>query len=492
MNLPGMVHGAIRLADHPRANVLASTRPGARAHPGVVAVLTADDVPGERVQGASTRTGRRSSPSVRPPVIGDVPAVVAARDQGGWPARRRPYRGRLRGARAADRPCGAQSRRRAAAARARAGNVLSVTELHRGDVDAALAGAAHVLTETFQTQFIEHAFLEPESALAVPGGDGGVHCYSQGQGIWDDRRQIAELLGLPRGQGQGRPVTDRRRVRRQGGPDVQAHVALLACGPGGPQAARSPRAKPSLPSQAPSDDLDYTVGCDADGHLLGLRARIIGDTGAYASVGDKVLERAAGHACGVYRVPARRHRCAGRLHQQSALRRHARVRREPGQLRAWRACSTGSPSGSASTAGSSAGATRSTSATSSAPASGSARASACSRPCSRSGTRTARARYAGIGCGVKNVGIGNGAHRVRQRDPAPRARRHSHALPRLDRDGAGGAHGAAPDVCEELGLAPGAVRVARRHRPRARARPDDRFARDGARRPARCSPRPPS
>jgi xanthine dehydrogenase molybdenum-binding subunit len=49
--------------------------------------------------------------------------------------------------------------------------------------------------------------------------------------------------------------------------------------------------------------LEYTVGCDADGRLLAVRARIVGDNGAYASVGGKVLERAAGHACGAYLVP---------------------------------------------------------------------------------------------------------------------------------------------------------------------------------------------
>ncbi|HET6776465.1 MAG TPA: molybdopterin cofactor-binding domain-containing protein, partial [Actinomycetota bacterium] len=47
----------------------------------------------------------------------------------------------------------------------------------------------------------------------------------------------------------------------------------------------------------------YTVGCDDEGHLVAVRARIVGDTGAYASVGDKVLERAAGHACSAYKVP---------------------------------------------------------------------------------------------------------------------------------------------------------------------------------------------
>ena len=71
----------------------------------------------------------------------------------------------------------------------------------RGDVDAALVGAAHVVTERFRTQFIEHAFLEPESALAVPEGDGAMHVYSQGQGIWDDRRQIASFLGVPEDAG---------------------------------------------------------------------------------------------------------------------------------------------------------------------------------------------------------------------------------------------------------------------------------------------------
>ncbi|MBI2201788.1 MAG: molybdopterin-dependent oxidoreductase [Armatimonadetes bacterium] len=49
--------------------------------------------------------------------------------------------------------------------------------------------------------------------------------------------------------------------------------------------------------------MEYTVGCDEEGRLVALRARMVGDTGAYASVGDMVLERAAGHGCGAYKVP---------------------------------------------------------------------------------------------------------------------------------------------------------------------------------------------
>ena len=73
-------------------------------------------------------------------------------------------------------------------------NVLSRSVYARGDVDAALAASAHTVHEVFQTQRIEHAFLEPESTLAVPTGDGDertMHVYSGGQGVWDDRDDIA-------------------------------------------------------------------------------------------------------------------------------------------------------------------------------------------------------------------------------------------------------------------------------------------------------------
>src|SRR5206468_1415655 len=78
------------------------------------------------------------------------------------------------------------------------GNVLSLSTVKRGDADSALASAAHVVHETFRTQFIEHAFLEPESSLAVPWPDGaGFDVFSQGQGVWHDREQIASFMDLP-------------------------------------------------------------------------------------------------------------------------------------------------------------------------------------------------------------------------------------------------------------------------------------------------------
>ncbi len=69
--------------------------------------------------------------------------------------------------------------------------------IERGDVDAALAASAHVVSGTWQTQRIEHLFLEPEACLAAPLEDGRLHLYSRGQGVFDDRKAVAGVLGEP-------------------------------------------------------------------------------------------------------------------------------------------------------------------------------------------------------------------------------------------------------------------------------------------------------
>ena len=97
------------------------------------------------------------------------------------------------------------------------GNVLSRSVYARGDVDAALEASAHVVHEVFQTQRIEHAFLEPESTLVVPEGDGRFTMYSGGQGVWDDRDQVASVLDIDSAAHHRRAGLERWRVRRQGG-----------------------------------------------------------------------------------------------------------------------------------------------------------------------------------------------------------------------------------------------------------------------------------
>ena len=301
---PGMLHGAVRFSDHPRARVVRIGVSRAEALPGVVAVVTGDDVPGRNALGTITQDWRQFVPPGEiTSYVGDVIAAVTAetraiaREAAALIDVEYEVLDPVRDPFEALAPDAPQLHER--------GNVLSRSVVERGDADAALRRAAHVVSCSFRTQVIEHAFLEPEAALAVPGPDGGtVHVYSQGQGAWDDRRQLAQFLALPEA---GVRVTQVATGGAFGGKEdlnVQAHAALLALRTRRPVLLVLSR-RESLRFHAKRHPmwLDYTAGCDADGHLLAVRARIVGDTGAYASVGDKVLERAAGHACSAYRVP---------------------------------------------------------------------------------------------------------------------------------------------------------------------------------------------
>src|SRR5207237_2802531 len=155
-------------------------------------------------------------------------------------------------------------------------------------------------------QFIEHAFLEPESSFAVPEPEPGVaiHVQSQGQGVWEDRRQIASFLGLSEEKVRVTQVSNGGAFGAKEDLNVQCHASLLALRTERPVLLTlSRRESIRFHSKRHPLTMNYTVGCDEEGHLVAVRARIVGDTGAYASVGDKVLERAAGHACSAYKVP---------------------------------------------------------------------------------------------------------------------------------------------------------------------------------------------
>jgi selenium-dependent xanthine dehydrogenase len=306
MTMPGMLHGALRFSDHPRARIVSVDTSRAAAYPGVTAVLTAADVPGDRVQGELTQDWVQiyaAGETTR--YVGDVLAMVAAETRAAARAAVALVDVEYEALEPVTDPSAATAPGAPQLHPHSPGNVLSLSRVKRGEVDSALAGAAHVITETFQTQWIEHAFLEPESALAYPDGDGGLHFYTQGQGIWSDRRQVAGLLGLPEDKVRATLVANGGAFGAKEDLNVQGHAALLAWHTGRPVKLTLSRAE-SLRFHVKRHPLTmtYTVGCDAQGHLLGLRARIVGDTGAYASVGDKVLERAAGHACGGYRFPA--------------------------------------------------------------------------------------------------------------------------------------------------------------------------------------------
>ncbi len=194
LRVPGMVHGALRLADHARADILGIDTAPALAVPGVIAVYTAADVPGDLRVGIIYKDWPVFIPvGGRTSYLGDVLAIVVAEDQ--QTAREAtelieisynvltPITDMLTALESED------------AVWELDGNQLSISEYARGDAEEALAGATYTVDEVFVTQRIEHAFLEPESTLAVPT-EAGLHVYSGGQGVWDDRDQIAAVLGV--------------------------------------------------------------------------------------------------------------------------------------------------------------------------------------------------------------------------------------------------------------------------------------------------------
>ena len=301
----GLLHAALHLSEHARADIVRIDTSAAEAIDGVVAVYTGADVPGEmRVGIIHTDWPVFIPEGGRTSYVGDVLAIVVAED-------------RATARRAAEAiqvtyevhtpitdPVAAVTNGCDDAVWELDGNVLSRSVYARGDVDAALAASAHTIHEVFQTQRIEHAFLEPESTLAVPTDDGGLHVYSGGQGVWDDRDQMASVLGIDPQKITVELVSNGGAFGGKEDMANQAQTALAAWLLGRPVLCTVSREE-SLrmhPKRHPIR-IEMWAGCDADGKLTALKARMVGDSGPYASVGMKVLERAAGHASGPYTLP---------------------------------------------------------------------------------------------------------------------------------------------------------------------------------------------
>ncbi len=304
LRVEGMLHGAFRLADHARSEIRSIDTGTADTMPGVVRILTAADVPGDLRVGLIDQDWPVFIPEGgRTSYLGDVLAMVVADTRAHAQAAAEAIE-------VVAEPLPVMSDALTAlddpepAVWGTDDNLLSRSAYRRGDVDTALDGSAYTVHEVFETQRVEQAYLEPEATLAVPVEDGRLHVYSGGQGVWDDRDQIARVLG-----------TDPQRITVElvsnggafgGKEDLsnQAQTALAAWLLERPVTCALTREQSLLlhPKRHPIR-LEYWAGCDAGGRLTGLRARLVGDSGAYASVGAKVLERAAGHASGPYALP---------------------------------------------------------------------------------------------------------------------------------------------------------------------------------------------
>ncbi len=184
------------------------------------------------------------------------------------------------------------------------GNLLKKIKVGKGDLDAGFAQSDVIVEHTFYTPFMEHLFMEPECSIAVPKEDGGMDVYAGSQIPYEDRRQVAEALGMA-------PEQVRIRGQKTGGAfggkeDIagQIHAALLAEATGKPVKLLFTRRESMMVH--PKRHATWTkikLGAKKTGELLAAKTEIYGDTGAYASLGVAVMTRATTHSCGPYVIP---------------------------------------------------------------------------------------------------------------------------------------------------------------------------------------------
>ena len=303
IHIDQMLHAALRFSDHPHARVLRIDTSDAIKFPGVIRIFTGADIPGNRhvgvikpdwpvmvVEGETTR------------YIGDVLAGVVA--ETGTIARK------AAALISVDydvlEPLTDTSTAEKSPVKIHAGgNLLGRTQIQRGDdIDAILASSAHIAEGVYQTQRVEHGFLEPEAVVAAPLMPDGIELHTQSQGVYEDRRQVADILGLDTEKVIVNLVPSGGAFGGKEDLTVQGHAALYCHHLKRPVKLKLSRDESIRmhPKRHPMQ-MTYKLGCDRRGRLTGLYARIVGDTGAYASLGAEVLARAASHASAAYCVP---------------------------------------------------------------------------------------------------------------------------------------------------------------------------------------------
>ena len=302
ITLDEMLYGAIKYSDYPKAKVVKIDVSQAEKLKGVKRVFTAKDIPGEKKVGLILQDWSvMIDEGEITHYIGDVIAGIVAETE--EIARKaldlikveyevyEPVTDvfkAIEGERVhPERP-----------------NNFDTVQFTIGNAEEAMKKAKYISKGHYETQRIEHAFLEKEAAIARPDGKGGIELFSQSQGVYEDRRQVAMILGLPEEKVRVTLIPNGGGFGGKEDMTIQGHTSLFAYLMNKPVKISLTREESIRmhPKRHPVF-MDIEVGADENGKLLALKLNAVGDTGAYASVGMKVLERVAGHAAGGYFIP---------------------------------------------------------------------------------------------------------------------------------------------------------------------------------------------
>ena len=303
IQMEGMLYGSALRAAYPRARVLSIDTSAAKALSGVHAVLTAADIPGSSKVGhlkhdwdALVPVGRLTH------YLGDAVALVAAETRAIAEQAKALIRVEYEVLPGVFSPQQALAEGAPLVHESGTSNVLAHEHLVRGDAEEALRRSAHVVTRTYFTPFTEHAFLEPECAVALMDPDGeSALIYSSDQGTYDTQHECALMMGW---EPERIHVVNALVGGGFGGKEdvsVQHHALLLAYHTRRPVKVKLSR-KESIDFHPKRHYMEgtFTLGCDENGNIMGVKAKVASDTGAFDSLGGPVLERACTHAAGPY------------------------------------------------------------------------------------------------------------------------------------------------------------------------------------------------
>ena len=298
--LPNMTYGSAVRSQYPRARVLNIDAEKARALPGVVAVITAKDIPGENKVGHIKHDQYSLIPiGGLTHWLGDPIALVVAEDQETLEKAKKLVKVTYEPLPPVHGPEEAKAPDAPKVFDEEENNVQAYKHVSRGDAAGAIARSKYVIEKHFETPWTEHAFLEPECAVAYWDEDGYVRVLSTDQSSHTTLHECKLLLG-----------SEKVRVQNQlvgggfGGKEdmtVQHHAALITYLTGRAVKVKLSRAESLLihPKRHPFW-MDFSIGCDENGIIQGVKASVCSDTGAFASLGGPVLERACTHASGPY------------------------------------------------------------------------------------------------------------------------------------------------------------------------------------------------
>ena len=298
----GMCYGGAVRSRYARARVLSIDTAEAEALEGVVCVLTQKDIPGQ----ANVGHLKKDQPTLigigeLTHYLGDAVALVCARDQETLEAAKKLVKVEYEELSAVHNPAEAAAPDAPLVFEEDENNVQAYKHVSRGDAAGAIAKAKYVLTEKFHTPWTEHAFLEPECCVALPLDNGGVRLLTTDQSAHTTMHECAAMLGVNYDHCQVQNMLVGGGFGGKEDMSVQHHAALIAYVARVPVKVKLSRQESILVHpKRHSMDMEFTMGCDENGIIQGVKARVVSDTGAFASLGGPVLERACTHAAGPY------------------------------------------------------------------------------------------------------------------------------------------------------------------------------------------------